>query len=297
MTDNVERAKSRLENITAIEPLLAALRTISMGMWQIALKRIDQISDYEKEFSDILFEILPKLNNHLRQANKSPNSPNITDTIILLIGTERGLCSNFNRRLIEKSFDWIKSHHLSSYHIWAMGQRIVQDLERRKVNISWQKSLPTGSLLDYKDAFLLTKDWLAKYETFGFDRFVIMFNQVSKGSQTEFHTLTLFPFEFHLPVTEDDNKKGIWPPSIIETPPEGIYHQIIQHSLAASFYRVLLQSAAAEHSTRYTIMEDAKDNADDIMLELNQVINTERKKKITREMQALAAASGLLDKD
>lgn len=296
MTDNAERAISRLENIKAIEPLLSALRTISMGTWQSALKRINQISNYEEALFDILYEILPKLDKIHRTKNKA-NTLSMTDTVILLVGTERGLCSKFNKSLIEKSINWINSHHLSSYQIWAIGQRMTQNLKKLQTNISWQKSLPSGNLLDYKDALSLTNDFLSQYESFAFNRLVIMFNQLTKGNQTEFSTLTLLPYELHIPVSKVNGDQDVWPPSIIETLPEGIYHQIIQHSLAASFYRILLQSAAAEHSTRFNIMEEAKDNADDIIVELNQVINTERKKKITSEMQELATGSGLLEKE
>jgi F0F1-type ATP synthase gamma subunit len=57
----------------------------------------------------------------------------------------------------------------------------------------------------------------------------------------------------------------------------------------------LLKSAAAEHAARFNLMEEAKENADDIIEELRQVINTERKRKITQQMQELAAGAGLLD--
>ena len=70
---------------------------------------------------------------------------------------------------------------------------------------------------------------------------------------------------------------------------------IIEQRIALSFYQVLLKSAAAEHSSRYSLMQDAKDNAEDIVEELNRIINTERKRKITQEMQELASGAGLLD--
>jgi F0F1-type ATP synthase gamma subunit len=43
-------------------------------------------------------------------------------------------------------------------------------------------------------------------------------------------------------------------------------------------------------------MQEAKDNAEDIVEDLTQIINKERKRKITQEMQELAAGSGLLEK-
>jgi F-type H+-transporting ATPase subunit gamma len=85
-----------------------------------------------------------------------------------------------------------------------------------------------------------------------------------------------------------------WPPPIIETDPRGIYKQIIQHYIASSFHQILLKSAAAEHGARYNLMEEAKKNADEIINDLQMLINIERKKKITQEMQELASGAGLL---
>jgi F-type H+-transporting ATPase subunit gamma len=86
-----------------------------------------------------------------------------------------------------------------------------------------------------------------------------------------------------------------WPPPIIETDPKGIYHQIIQNFIASTYYQIVLKSAAAEHAARFNLMQEAKDNADELLQELRSVINTERKRKITQQMQELAVGAGLLD--
>jgi F0F1-type ATP synthase gamma subunit len=42
-------------------------------------------------------------------------------------------------------------------------------------------------------------------------------------------------------------------------------------------------------------MQEAKNNAEEIIEDLQQVINAERKRKITQDIQELASAAGLLD--
>ena len=43
---DLERAETRLDNIRTVEPILSALRTISLGSWQAALKRKDSVRRY-----------------------------------------------------------------------------------------------------------------------------------------------------------------------------------------------------------------------------------------------------------
>ena len=59
-------------------------------------------------------------------------------------------------------------------------------------------------------------------------------------------------------------------------------------------YRILLSSAAAEHSARYQLMEGATRNSGRLIAELTLALQSARQQAITAEMQELAAGAGLL---
>ena len=296
MSQNFERAKSRLENISSIEPLLGALRTMSMGTWQMALNKISQVKAYEENFDQILTEILPLVNKTGFDRRRLKEKPaEIADAIFLLIGTERGLCGKFNETLINNSLDWVQEQQKSSYQIWAVGSSLIRKLEQRKINFTWRQPLPASDLTSYEQAYLATQRWLEQFESFDFNLFYILYNQLEKSGKYEFSTYQLLPFEIKNPHFSQWQAAENWPPPIIETDPKGIYRLIIQNYIASSYYLILLKSAAAEHAARFNLMEEAKENADEIIGELQQVINTERKRQITQQMQELAAGAGLLD--
>ncbi|MDY7039779.1 MAG: F0F1 ATP synthase subunit gamma, partial [Chloroflexota bacterium] len=62
----------------------------------------------------------------------------------------------------------------------------------------------------------------------------------------------------------------------------------------ARLYTLLLESAAAEHSARFQLLEGATQNAKQIIAELTLAIQAARQQAITREMQELAAGAGLV---
>lgn len=296
MSQNFERAKSRLENISSIEPLLGALRTLSMGTWQMALKKIAQIEAFEENYDHILNEILPQIKkpsaHHLKSKEKNVE---IADTVFLMIGTERGLCGKFNETLIDNSNRWIKDQNYPSYQIWVMGSRLIRKMEQRGINFSWRKPLPASDITTYQQAYVTTQKWIDQFESYDFNQLVIFYNQLVTGGNYQFSSFQLLPYKNEPLQIEKSETPSKWPPPIIETDPDGIYRLIIQNHVASSFYRILLKSAAAEHAARFNLMEEAKDNADEIIRELRQIINAERKRQITQEMQELAAGSGLLD--
>jgi F0F1-type ATP synthase gamma subunit len=56
----------------------------------------------------------------------------------------------------------------------------------------------------------------------------------------------------------------------------------------------LFASLASEHSARYALMENADQNIEDLISELEVLLQDYRKGKITAETQELAVSSGLL---
>ncbi|MFN2303467.1 MAG: F0F1 ATP synthase subunit gamma [Anaerolineales bacterium] len=297
MTQNVERANSRLGNIQSIEPLLSSLRTISMGTWQIALNKITKVNQCEAFYDEILDQILPQLKHPSRLVNKPNKSsqPEIAEAIILLIGSERGLCGKFNENLLNKTIQWINTQNFSSYEIWTMGSRMIKELEQRDINFSWRTQLSSSEVPSFHSAYRLCQNWLTQYETHAFSHFWVIFNKIANGNRYAFSTFELLPHQIRNSSKFKAGNESKWPPAIIETNPKGIFQKIIQYKIATNFFRTLLESAAAEHASRFTLMQDAKKNAEEIIEELELLINAERKRKITQEIQELASAAGLLD--
>ena len=297
MAQNVERAKMRLDNIQSIEPLLGSMRTISMGTWQMALNKIAKINQYEAFYNQVLYEILPniKLSSFRSKRSEKQEFTQIADTIILIIGSERGLCGKFNEKLLNEVLGWLGTQNFLSYEIWIMGSRMIRELERKNIDFTWRQQLPTGEVPSIKSAFLLSQNWLDQYETNAFNHLVVVNNKLSSGNRYEFSKIDLLPHQMHSPYQLNAANEKKWPPPIIETDPKGIFQKVIQYEIATNLFRALLESAAAEHASRYNLMQDAKNNAEEIIEDLQLVINAERKRKITQDIQELASAAGLLD--
>lgn len=297
MSQSFETAVARLNNIETIKPLLSAMRTLSMGAWHMALNKLSAMIPYEENFDRILFEVLRHLDvNEVTKNQPINREPGQGKTIILIIGSERGLCGKYNTVLAENSTTWIESQNLANYQVWAIGSKLIRTLEGMKIAITQQTPVPAGGLLSYSESYITTQNWLDQYEAYAFDQFFIHYNEIKKGGLYEFATFHLLPYQSPQVSTEADSIKSSWPPPIIESDPLRMYRQIIEHYVASSYYKILLSSSAAENSSRYRLMQEAEENAEEIIEELTFVINAERKRKITQEMQELAAGSGLLNR-
>jgi F-type H+-transporting ATPase subunit gamma len=268
---------------------------MSMGVWQMANKKSAYLEQYEKDLERILFETWPRdLARPMRQSVVDDPIPGRADTIVLVIGSERGLCGKFNVTLADKAVNFIDQSNFPSHQIWVMGSRLIREIERLGAVISWRMTLPASGLTSYQEAYLLTQDWLEQFETYAFNQFIILYNQAAHGGTHQFSQFRFLPYLFKSKASLSFSNESRWPPPIVETNPKGIFKQIIQHNIASTYYQILLTSAAAEHSTRYHLMQEASENAEEIIEDLIRIINAERKRRITQEMQELAVSAGLL---
>ncbi len=121
MTVQLQRAKSRLENIRRVQPILAALRTISLGSWQMARNRRAGLSAYTARLLELLAVVVPYVAEERGAhpdcsplaARTAACTDNETESpvpqrsvVALVIGSERSLCSGYNKAL---------ARHLDSY--------------------------------------------------------------------------------------------------------------------------------------------------------------------------------------
>jgi F-type H+-transporting ATPase subunit gamma len=74
-----------------------------------------------------------------------------------------------------------------------------------------------------------------------------------------------------------------------------LYARSLELALSAKLYGILLQSAAAEHSVRFQLLDGASQNAERLIDELGLFLQAARQDAITSELQDLAVGAGLLN--
>ena len=81
---------------------------------------------------------------------------------------------------------------------------------------------------------------------------------------------------------------------IYEPSKEDILREMIPLSLRSTFYRVVLDSLAAEHGARMTAMQKATDNATELLKDLRLSYNKARQASITNEIIEIVSGSEAL---
>jgi F-type H+-transporting ATPase subunit gamma len=228
-----------------------------------------------------------KVNNHVNGGTYLGNRG-----VLIIVGSERGLCGNFNRLLVKHAAERLKvlESQAQSVELHVFGSAVWRAIHREYAS-SWKGSLHSmPSVPSSKMAGEWSATWLNDFDQGDVDWVEIICNQNSGTAAYKTMNIQIIPFQ--LPDLEE--KEHSWPGPILDTDPKELTILIIRQLAALDFYRILLYSSIAEHKARYQLMEEASSNADQLIEELSQDVQAARRQAITQEMEELAVGAGLL---
>lgn len=298
MSEGNERAQSRLENLQAIEPLISSLRVISLSTMQMAMNRQATLDEYAGRFGEVA-DLVRKSVDRKPVIQESEEAfdfrPIQQHQVLAVIGSTRGIVGQYNKNLVRLTRQFLEENQSESIRVLAFGQRIQPLLRQEGISFTSQGNLSSGSLPDYDVAARLIRAWDRGLEEGSLNKIAIL-SYLRKESATDYQpALTeLLPRKHDQLHDVDEEEHDSWPLPIIEGNPELIFEKIESHIIAIQFYRLILDSVAAENLFRFRLLEEAKENTSNLLEELTLEVRANRRKEITQQLQELLAGSGLL---
>ncbi len=302
MSEGKERAQARLENLSAIEPLISSLRVLSLSTMQMAMNRQGSLDEYARRFNEVA-QLVRRIANR-KAAVPAPEQPSDYRPkqyykILAVIGSTRGIVGQYNKNLANLTKAHLDANPGESIRVLVFGQRIQPLLRQAGVAFTPLGSLSSGSLPDYDVAAKLIREWNQGLQEGNLKKVSILAYR-RMGSNTDYQPVLteLLPRKKDSLVEKQEQAKAEekepWPVPIIEGDPELIFEKIEGHIIAIQFYRLILDSVAAENLFRFRLLEEAKENTSNLLEEISLEVQANRRKEITQQLQELLAGSGLL---
>lgn len=287
--DSQERLKNRLDNVAAVEPILGALRTIALSSRLLALHR----SDVTSRYASGLGEVLDQLRRAWPSGSEAPWQARPSQRqVLVVLGTERGLCGKLNDLLATRADSWIRDRQQEGIEVRlvSLGRTTEKALRRLRRQPLWSTSLPSRGLPPYDLAVRLSKDWLAEYESAAIGSLIVIHSTRRGLAGYSTSVTTLLP----PPLAPLQEREDLTLPPILDGDIAALASRTLALWLCAAFYGIMLRSAVAEHTARYQLLEGAAQNAHNLKDELALQLQQERQEAITSEMQDLMAGAGLV---
>jgi F-type H+-transporting ATPase subunit gamma len=286
--EDLERIKSRLDNIRSVAPILTALRNIAAGSWRLARTRLEAA----RVFTEELGTVLAALQSHLKETPKTEVTDGTKRVGLVVVASERGLCGAFNTVVLNEAADQIEAQREKGYEldIFTLGAKATRYFERQGLTPRSAHSLPVTTVPSLGLVQRLYRKLTEAYASDQYQRIDILYTPYQIREASPPMVAQILPIKVKL----SPERETAWPEPIIDSDPRHLYEQVRTQWALTELYRYVIESAASEQSARFRVLDGASSNTERLIEELTLSYNAARQHAITMEMLDLVGGADLL---
>ena len=282
-SESIQDIKRRIRSVTSTEHITSAMKLVSAGKLRKAKAIYEKTNANSHYITNTIREMFNS-NQEIPQEYLEGNRE-IKTTCYIICTSSRGLCGGFNSNILKEAqreidADWEKPV------IVAIGSKGKEYFEKRgfEVHSSYLSPPESISFLESKE---LSAPILEMYRNKEIDEVVLIYTAFISSLEQEVTNVRLLPFAVENdPDFERSYKQVEYEPSV-----EEVFNYLVPKYVETMIYSAVVESATCEHAARRMAMENATDNAREMLDDLNLTYNRARQSAITDEIIEIVAGS------
>jgi len=283
---STKELRARIRSVSNTSKVTGAMQLIAASKMRKAQDQVMQ----GKKYSQTLYKLLMNLSSSVDEEKENiPLLENrvIKNKLMILITPERGLAGALVGNINKKALEVIKSSN-EKYTILSVGKKGYRFLNSRGHDIVEQLIIPDRPELSdtIKISEIAIKGFLDK-----------KWDQVDLLYSEFFNTTSQVPkSQVILPILTPDSTNSIESKDYIYEPSAyDVLKDITPKYVSAQIFQSILESFASEHSARMVAMQNATDNANELIGDLTLDLNKARQETITAELLDLIGGIAALE--
>lgn len=280
--------RRRIKTIETIHKITNAMRLIAMSGHTRLKHKEELVKQYNSQIEELYGQIRAQIPTNFDPlaSRIDPKGPEL----IILVGSQKGLCGNFNANVFNLSEGYIKQE--TQPHIIAIGRRAVDFVKNKHYAhvIETFNKFNTTNI----NEIVATISETINNPTQSYSRISIVSNVLKtffaqRPVINQLLPLILGP-EVATEPTDDKQTTVLFEDYMWEQPPQSIIKDLAYLYLTAKLHNFLFQSLLAEQAARFLSMDNSTRNAEGL-LELSKIqYNKLRQAKITKEINELVSS-------
>ncbi|HIU25496.1 MAG TPA: ATP synthase F1 subunit gamma [Candidatus Copromorpha excrementigallinarum] len=283
MADSMQAIKRRIRSVTSTEHITNAMKLVSAGK----LRKAKAIFEKTNENSHYITHTIAEIFNSSQEIPDKYLAGNreIKTTCYIVVTSSRGLCGGFNSNILKEAQREIDADWEEPY-IFAIGSKAKEYFEKRGHKICGDYLAPPENI-SFLETREMSRPIIEMYNSGEIDEVVLIYTSFISSMEQEVKNVTLLPFEIERdPEIIRDTKQVEYEPSV-----EEVFNYLVPKYVEMMIYAAVVESATCEHAARRMAMENATDNAREMLGQLSLYYNRARQSAITDEIIEIVAGS------
>lgn len=214
---------------------------------------------------------------------------------VLVVTSDRGLCGGFNGNIVRRASEFLRQCEGRGLHVTlSIVGRKGRDYFRRRSWAIRQEWTGVFDKLSFEHAIDIGADLTDHFVKGTFDELYVVYNEFKSAIQQRVIVEKLFPVDVQAEfgATQAEGTTG---GSYLYEPDESeLLEALVPKHFQVQAYRMLLESAAAEHGARMAAMDGATRNAGQLIRKVTLYYNKTRQAAITKELMDIVGGAEAL---
>ncbi|MEA4333424.1 ATP synthase F1 subunit gamma [Mycoplasma sp. 1232] len=280
---NLNSIKNRINVINNTKKITNAMQLVSTAK----LRRIRNEFESIETYLNSLNEMFRELASHVEPRefySIFPKNTNVDSDLHIIITSDLGLCGSYNTNIVKLLKETLKPSD-KIIVLGGKGLALLHSFKYDEQVIS--KYTELGDKISYELSSVVSKKAFEEYSNKRVANIYIYYTEFINNITQEAKKLKLFPLDI-----ESENA-SVQAKNTIEFEPnsEVVLKNSIPLYLASMVYGLATGSKVSEIASRRNAMENATNNATDLVDELRLQFNRKRQSNITQEINEIVAGA------
>ena len=283
----LKEIRTRIASIKNTKKITYAMKLVAAARLKKAQEMILAARPYANRMHEVISSLVERAEEDIHPMLEMREDPK--HTLLLCVTSDRGLCGGFNANLIRQTEAFIRENEgkYETLKLAVVGRKGNDYFGRRDLvehyfpdvfnNLELARAREIGDFL--VDRFL----------DHNLDQVLIIYNEFKSAISQKVIVDRLLPMTTAETREKSDEIDYIYEPSRPE-----LLDELIPRYIDSQIYRSLLESWASEMGARMTAMENATNNASDLIDRLTLAMNRARQAAITKELVEITSGAEAL---
>lgn len=283
--------KRRIKSVNSTKQITKAMELVSSAKLRRARERLDKTRPYFNTVKNTINEILADSKDI--KSIYFEGAREIKKSCYIVITADRGLCGGYNTNVIKESL--MSMHDKEETSVIAIGQKGRDFFKKRGYNLEGEYTNILETI-SFKEAKQISALVMQLYKQEMIDEVYLVYTSFLSTISHKTECIRLLPLTEIEGEREDEKEKGegVFEYISYEPSPNALFEYLVPQYVESLIFGGLVESAASEQGARRIAMENATDNAIEMIEQLTLNYNRARQAAITQEIAEIVGGAEAL---
>ncbi|MDR2162730.1 MAG: ATP synthase F1 subunit gamma [Clostridiales Family XIII bacterium] len=286
---NIQDIKKRVKSITGIEHITNAMKLVSVAKLRRARHTLDATRGYFHFVTESIEDIFASADEIPTKYLRKDKDEKSASPCYVVITSNRGLAGSFNTNVIKKAEAEMRAA-TGGASIVALGGKGRDYFKRHGYEVLGEHVRPPENI-SFAATHEITRPIIDLYDEGKVDEIVLIYTAFRSAVEQRVTALRLLPIDIEPdPEAQAIGKYVEYEPSVSE-----VFNYLVPKYVEVVIYQAIVESATCEHAARHIAMDNATNNAQQMISDLNLYYNRARQDAITRQIIEVVSGAEALE--